>query len=105
MSASDAVSPMQFGKYTIARSDVQPRQVVARGPRGGVAGFLDWEKANPPGWEGRPPQIGGVSVDKGHRGKGLASAMLKHALEHEPNLKHSHALTPDGKRFAARNPL
>jgi GNAT superfamily N-acetyltransferase len=103
--ATEHLQPEQFGKFTIAHDDTQYRQITARGPRGGVAGYLHWEKESPPGWPGRPPTILGVQVDEPHRGHGLASAMLQHALKYEPNLKHSHALTDDGKRFAKRNPL
>ena len=31
--------------------------------------------------------------------------MLKMAVDRHPNLSHSHALTPEGARFAHRNPL
>ncbi len=46
-----------------------------------------------------------ADVRKGFRGNGLSQAMLKMAVDRHPNLSHSAALTPEGARFAARNPL
>jgi len=46
-----------------------------------------------------------VDVKGGYRGKGLADAMLRMAVERHPNLSHSAALSSEGARFAARNPL
>ena len=46
-----------------------------------------------------------ADVRKGFRGNGLSQAMLKMAVDRHPQLSHSHALTPEGARFAARNPL
>lgn len=46
-----------------------------------------------------------LAVRKGFRGQGLADAMLKMAVERHPNLSHSGALSSEGARFAARNPL
>jgi len=46
-----------------------------------------------------------VEVKRGYRGAGLADAMLRMAADRHPNLSHSAALSADGARFAARNPL
>lgn len=46
-----------------------------------------------------------VDVRKGFRGKGLADAMLRMAVDRHPNLSHSSSLYPDGARFAMRNQL
>jgi len=46
-----------------------------------------------------------ADVRPGFRGTGLSQAMLKMAVDRHPNLSHSPALTPEGARFAARNPL
>lgn len=50
-------------------------------------------------------EILSVDVKKGFRGTGLSEAMLKMAVDRNPNLSHSHALSAEGARFAARNPL
>jgi hypothetical protein len=46
-----------------------------------------------------------VEVRGGFQGKGLASAMLRMAHDRHPNLSHSSALSAEGARFAAANPL
>lgn len=46
-----------------------------------------------------------ADVRQGFRGNGLSQAMLKMAVDRHPNLSHSAALTPEGARFANRNPL
>ena len=46
-----------------------------------------------------------ADVRQGFRGSGLSEAMLKMAVDRHPNLSHSAALTPEGARFAHRNPL
>lgn len=66
------------------------------------AGYLLWEAANPPGWEGRPPMIADVGVQKPFQRKGLATAMLAFAREFEPDLTHSHSLSPDGRAWAEK---
>jgi len=46
-----------------------------------------------------------LEVRRGYRGLGLADAMLTMAVEKHPNLSHSSQLSPEGARFASRNPL
>jgi len=46
-----------------------------------------------------------IEVRKGHRGLGLSEAMLHLAHQAKPDLSHSQALSAEGARFAARNPL
>ncbi len=48
-----------------------------------------------------------VEVRKGYRGKGLAGAMLAHAMRdpRNVNLSHSTALSEEGAQFARRYPL
>jgi hypothetical protein len=50
-------------------------------------------------------EILSVGVKKGFRGQGLSEAMLKMAVDKHPQLSHSAALSPEGARFAMRNPL
>lgn len=103
MAASDHLEPRQFGNYTISHDPLKYRTVRADTPGGRNVGYLMWEK--PGEHNNNQPTITSVRVSKPQQGKGLAGAMLQHALEHEPGLKHSHALTEDGKRFAERYPL
>ena len=56
-------------------------------------------------WKEDPPEVLTVEVRKGFQGQGLAQAMLHLAKEKQPNLSHSGALSAEGARFAARNPL
>ena len=63
-----------------------------------LAGFMST-------WKEDPPEILTTEVRKGFRGSGLSSAMLKLAAEKKPGLSHSAALSAEGARFAARNPL
>lgn len=46
-----------------------------------------------------------VDVRKGFQRKGLATAMLRMAADRHPNLSHSHALSAEGARWSAANPL
>lgn len=46
-----------------------------------------------------------IMVKPGYRGSGLSEAMLQMAVDRHPNLSHSSALSAEGARFAARNPL
>lgn len=103
MSASDHISPEQFGKYTVKHDPLRYRTVVAETERGTNVGYLMWEK--PGEHNSNRPTITSVRVGPKQRGKGLAGAMLQHALKHEPDLQHSHALTPEGRQFAKRHPL
>lgn len=100
---TDNINPVQFGKYTISHDDLRYRTIRADTARGTNIGYLMWEK--PGEHNNMRPTITGVRVNKPQQHKGVAGAMLEHALQYEPNLQHQHALTPDGKRFAARYPL
>lgn len=51
------------------------------------------------------PEVLNIEVRKGFRGQGLSEAMLHLAHQKRPNLSHSQALSAEGARFAARNPL
>jgi GNAT superfamily N-acetyltransferase len=97
------LNPVQFGNYTIKHDDLKYRTVRADTPSGRNIGYLMWEK--PGEHNGNRPTISSVRVSKPQQGKGVAGAMLEHALAYEPDLQHSHALTDDGKRFAQRHPL
>lgn len=46
-----------------------------------------------------------VQVRPGYQGAGLAKAMLSMAADRYPNLSHSAALSAEGARWAAKNPL
>jgi len=46
-----------------------------------------------------------ADVREGFRGTGLSRAMLQMVADRHPDVSHSPALTPQGARFAARNPL
>ena len=50
------------------------------------------------------PTIYKTVVSKPHRRKGVASAMLDYARQAEPELQHSHALSPDAIEWAKRKP-
>ena len=51
------------------------------------------------------PEVLSTEVRKGFQGQGLARAMLHLAHEKLPDLSHSSALSAEGARFAAANPL
>lgn len=59
--------------------------------KGSEAGYLTWGFDN---------TIGDVGVQKRWQRRGLATAMLEFAREIVPDLKHSHALTDDGKAWS-----
>lgn len=50
------------------------------------------------------PTIYKAIVSKPHRGKGVATRMLEFARQIEPDLQHSHALSPDAVEWAKRHP-
>jgi GNAT superfamily N-acetyltransferase len=83
--------------YRIEKNPLTYRSVTAT-PVGKdrPVGNLIWSDNTPRGSE-----VAHVYVKTAHRRRGLASAMLDHAREHQPELKHSPALTPDGKVWAA----
>lgn len=107
MSADANLQPEQFGNYTIQHDPLSYRTVTATTKGGTNAGYLMWDKPDPNRLVVDPtrPTISSIKVGTRQRGKGLAGAMLDHALKHAPDLQHDHALTPDGKRFAERHPL
>lgn len=51
------------------------------------------------------PEVLSTEVRKGFQGQGLAKAMLHLANQKLPDLSHSAALSAEGARFAAANPL
>ena len=51
------------------------------------------------------PEVLKADVRGGFQGQGLAKAMLHLAHQHHPDLSHSPALSAEGARFAAANPL
>lgn len=69
---------------------------------GRVVGAIGW---NTPIGVPNDNEISHVFVSKQHRGKGVASAMLERAKIVNPNIKHSHALTDDGRAWSERRPL
>jgi hypothetical protein len=69
-----------------------------------MAGYLDTWSGGTGSPEGHK-EVLMTQVRKGFQGQGLADAMLRMAVDRHPNLSHSQALSPEGARFAARNPL
>lgn len=101
MSADESLSPVQFGKYTIQHNPLKYRHVEAiHQSSGRKVGQLLWAKGTDDG----PPTISNIDVLTRHRRKGVASAMLEHARQYEPELAHSHARTPDGRAWSAARP-
>jgi GNAT superfamily N-acetyltransferase len=96
------LSPVQFGNLTIQHDPLRYRTVTASTPSGRNAGYIMWDK--PGAHNGNQPTINSVRVSKPHQRKGVASAMLEHARQHEPDLQHSHARTPDGRAWAEARP-
>jgi GNAT superfamily N-acetyltransferase len=93
--------PEQFGAYDIQHNPLKYRHVEAiHRSSGRKVGQLIWEKAR----EDIPPTVASVDVLTRHRRKGVASAMLEHARQYEPDLAHSHARTPDGRAWTAARP-
>jgi len=93
-----------YGSVT-ARRIGKPDEIL---PGGRAAKQLAGELSVWKGGTTRPEghrEILTVGVKKGFRGSGLSEAMLKLAVERHPNLSHSGALSAEGARFAARNPL
>jgi ribosomal protein S18 acetylase RimI-like enzyme len=102
MSTQESLQPQQFGKLTIERDPTRYRTVTATTPSGRNAGYLFWEK--PGEHNGNTPTITSVKVSSQFRRKGVATAMLEHARQYEPDLQHSHALLPDGEAWAKARP-
>ena len=96
------ISPVQFGNYTIAHDPLRYRTVTAQTPGGKTVGYLMWDK--PADWNNHTPTISSVRVNKPQQRKGIATAMLEHARQYEPDLQHSHARTPDGRAWTQARP-
>ena len=89
----------------IARRIGKPDSILPGGrPARQIAGGLSVWGGGTGSPEGHK-EILRADVRPGFRGTGLSQAMLKMATDRHPNLSHSVALTPQGARFAARNPL
>jgi len=124
MSASDHLSPRQFGpkgKYTTRPIDMFGREPYdVRYAKGVVAehtgsgrriGYLDWHEADGERHvQGSPDPnlaaIGHAYVSGNMRRKGIATAMLEHARDLRPGLQHSgeQALSDDGAAWAKARP-
>jgi len=89
-----------YGSVT-ARRLGKPDSILAggRGAKQIAGGLHVWN-----GSEGNK-EVLNVAVRKGFQGQGLADAMLRMAVDRHPDLSHSSALSAEGARFAARNPL
>lgn len=109
MSAAEHLNDVQFHQYkrttyTIGVDPLAYRKVVAyKGDK--LVGHLTWDSEADHNPEHVKNAISRVDVLKAHQGRGVASAMLEVAKRANPKIRHSHALTEDGKRFAERNPL
>lgn len=112
-----ALSPRQFGpggKYTLRPAGYNHVEAVHTNS-GRRIGALNWF-SSAVGAGGATTSAAGLPVDpskptiyktvvsKPHRRKGVASAMLDYAREAEPELQHSHALSPDAVEWAKRKP-
>ena len=117
--SQDALQPQQFGpegKYTLQQ--VGRRHVEAVHTNSGRRiGAMNWFSGNSgPGTVGVTTSAAGLPVDpakptiykaivsKPHRNKGVATRMLEFARQIEPDLQHSHALSPDAVEWAKRHP-
>lgn len=93
------LNPVQFGAYDIQHNPLKYRHVEAiHRSSGRKVGQLLWSDHSD------PPTISNINVLKRHQRKGVASAMLEHARQYEPDLAHSHARTPDGRAWSAARP-
>lgn len=117
--SSRALSEQQFGpngKYTLRQAGYRHVEAVHTNS-GRRVGAMNWFSGN----QGLGPSVpttsaAGLPVDpskptiyktvvsKPHRRKGVASAMLDYARQIEPELQHSHALSPDAIEWAKRKP-
>lgn len=89
----------------IARRIGKPDSVLPGGrPARQIAGGISVWSGGTGSPEGHK-EILRADVRKGFRGNGLSQAMLQMATDRHPQLSHSAALTPEGARFAHRNPL
>jgi hypothetical protein len=97
---------LQASKHQVtARKIGKPDEVLpgGRAVKSLAAGMFTWS-----GGTGSPEghqEVLNVAVRKGYQGLGLAKAMLHLSNQFHPNLSHSAALSAEGARFAARNPL
>lgn len=99
---TDHLNPVQFGKLTIEHHPTMYRTVTATMPSGRNAGYLMWD--SPGDHNDNKPTINSVRVTKQYQRKGVATAMLEHARQYEPDLQHSHARTPDGRAWSEARP-
>jgi GNAT superfamily N-acetyltransferase len=108
MTASDHLNEQQFavhaGKYAIQYEvgailpTVSARRLDKEGNPGRAAlGYLIHNRSG---------EISSVKVSGPHQRKGVASAMLDYAREQHPdlNIRHSRALTPDGRAWSEARP-
>lgn len=113
-----ALSPRQFGpdgKYTLRQAGYRHVEAVHTNS-GRRVGGLNWFSSTVGGPRGVSTSAAGLEVhpdkptiyktvvSKPHRRKGVASAMLDYAREAEPELQHSHALSPDAVEWAKKKP-
>lgn len=104
MSAPDNLSPRQFSAggrdYVIEADPLQYRTVTAT-PAGNKnpVGRLSWysDKVD----DNLSNKVAEVFVHPRHRRRGVATAMFEHAQQINPNVRHSHARTPDGRAWTA----
>lgn len=109
MSADEHLGP-QFHQYKrttyrIEPDPTWPRTVNAVHENSGkLVGFLNWNNDADYNPDHVKNAIHRVQVLKSHRRRGIATALFEHARQLNPELKHSHALTPDGQAWSEARP-
>ena len=109
MSADEHLGP-QFHQYkrTTYRIEADPlnyRTVQAVHENSGkMVGFLNWNSDAEHNPDHVKNAIHRVQVLKSHQRRGIATALLEHARQINPALRHSHALTGDGKAWSEARP-
>lgn len=73
-------------------ADVAEGEIIVESKEGDFAGVLQWELST--------GEITWVSVEPHERGKNIARAMLKLAVDLSQNVHHSEVLTREGRKFA-----
>lgn len=104
------LSDAQFHQFKRTSYRIEPglfdRTVHAYNDKTGQqVGYLGWNGDGDHVKEQQRNAISNVEVHKAHRGRGVASEMLKYAQGMNPQIRHSQSLTPDGRDWASKNPL
>lgn len=109
MVAHDNLGP-QFHQYKRTTYRIEPDPTWPRmlnavhHNSGKTVGFLSWNNDAEHNPEHVKNTVHRVQVLKKHQRRGIASALLEHARQINPELQHSHARTPEGQAWSAARP-